>query len=113
MEKSTAKVIPKGKLVTNIAKKDGFANNGTIYLYTTSNYEGTSVSYKYSRSYYWVGWNSYKNGTATNTSDITLSGINEKSTIYIQYTNGKTTYRGSFTLSDALDDDGVNITLNQ
>lgn len=102
-------VIPAKKLVTNVARDNGFANNGTIYLYTTSDYSGQSVGYKYERSTY----SGYENGKATNSSDITLSGVNNDSTIYIQYTNGTRTYRGSFKLGDALGNKGVNITLDR
>lgn len=106
-------VIPAGKLVTNAARNNAFANNGTIYLYTTSNYSDTPVGYSYRRSNYTEGRNQYSNGTATNTQNITLSGVNAESTIYIQYVNGTRTWRGSFKLSDALDNNGANITLVQ
>ena len=112
---SVTQVIPKGKLVVNAARNDAFSNNGTIYLYKTSNYSDTPVGYKYQRSEYTEGsgWDTerYSNGTATNTSDISLSGVNAESTIYIQYVNGSRTWRGSFKLSDALDNNGANITL--
>ena len=114
---TTAITIPAGNLVTNAARNNAFSNNGTIYLYTTSNYSGTPVGYRYTRSEYTVGsgWNSdeYSNGTATNNSDITLTGVNNESTIYIQYINGNRTWRGSFKLSDAIDNNGANITLSQ
>ena len=114
---SATQTIPAGKLITNAARNNAFANNGTIYLYTTSNYSDTPVGYRYRRSTYTegTGWNAdeYSNGTATNTGDITLSGVNAESTIYIQYVNGTRTWRGSFKLSDALDNNGANITLIQ
>ena len=114
---SATQTISAGKLVVNAARNNAFANNGTIYLYTTSNYSDTPVGYSYRRSTYTegTGWNAdeYSNGTATNTGDITLSGVNAESTIYIQYVNGTRTWRGSFKLSDALDNNGANITLRQ
>lgn len=103
-------VIPQGNLITNIARNNGFASGGTIYLYTNSNYTGTAVGYRYGRSTY---NNNYSNGKATNSSDIELTGVTANSTIYIQYTNGSRTYRGSFTLSDALDNNGATVTLSQ
>lgn len=114
---SATQTIRAGKLVVNAARNNAFATNGTIYLYTTSNYSDTPVGYRYRRSTYTegTGWNAdeYSNGTATNTGDITLSGVNAESTIYIQYVNGTRTWRGSFKLSDALDNNGANITLRQ
>ena len=114
---SATQTIPAGNLVVNAARNNAFANNGTIYLYTTSNYSDTPVGYSYRRSTYTegTGWNAdeYSNGTATNTGDITLSGVNAESTIYIQYVNSTRTWRGSFKLSDALDNNGANITLRQ
>ena len=103
-------IISKEKLVTNAARNYAFAENGTIYLYTTSNYSDTPVGYHYETSTY---NRYYTNGTATNTEDITLSGVNAESTIYIQYINGTRTWRGSFELSDALDNEGANITLTR
>lgn len=110
---SATQTIPAGKLITNAARNNAFTNNGTIYLYTTSNYSDKPVGYSYRRSNYTEGRNQYTNGTATNTGDITLSGVNAESTIYIQYVNGARTWRGSFKLSDALDNNGANITLVQ
>ena len=108
---SATQVIPAGRLVVNAARNNAFSSNGTIYLYTTSNYSDTPVGYRYEMSTYTVGRNSYNNGTATNTSEITLTGVNAESIIYLQYVNGTRTWRGSFRLNDALDNNGVNITL--
>lgn len=108
---SATQVIPAGNLITNAPRNNAFANNGTIYLYTTDTYSDTPVGYRYQRSEYTVGRNEYANGTATNTDDIILSGVNTGSTIYIQYINGNRTWRGSFKLSDALDNNGADITL--
>lgn len=110
---SATQTIPAGKLITNAARNNAFANNGTIYLYTTDTYSDTPVGYRYQRSDYTVGRDEYANGTATNTDDIILSGVNTESTIYIQYINGTRTWRGSFKLSDALDNNGANITLTR
>ena len=112
--------IDAGKLITNIARTDGFANNGTIYLYTKSDYSDTPVGYKYSRGNYSVSTGgfrptttTYNNGQATNSSKISITVVSNNSPIYIEYTNGNRTYRGSFTLSDALDNNGVTVTLSQ
>lgn len=109
IERSDKITIPAGNLVTNIARKDGFANGGTIYIFTNPNYTGTSVGYRYTRS----ANGDYKNGRATNTNDISLTGVKESDTLYIRYVNGNRTYTGSFTLSDAIDNNGVTITITQ
>ena len=112
--------IDAGKLITNIARTDGFANNGTIYLYTKSDYSDTPVGYEYSRGNYSVSTGgfrptttTYNNGRATNSSKISITVVSNNSPIYIEYTNGTRTYRGSFTLSDALDNNGATVTLSQ
>ena len=112
-QKTDKQTIAAGQLITNISKKDGFAEGGTINIYTNSNYTGTSVGYSYTLSTYTSGWNSYKNGSAKNDRDITLTGVKDSDTLYIRYVNGKNTYTGSFTLSDAKDNNGATITLTQ
>ena len=97
--------IPEGKLVTNIARNNGFANGGTIYIYTNSDYTGDSIGYSYERSSY----NAYSNGSAKNKNDISLTGVKTNDTLYIRYVNGTRTYTGSFTLSA----DGATIILKQ
>ena len=101
--------IAAGKLITNIARKDGFADGGTISIYTNSNYTGTSVGYSYTRTTN----GAYSNGRATNTKEISLTGVKDNDTLYIRYVNGTRTYTGSFVLSDARDNNGATITLTQ
>ena len=113
IEQADKNTIPAGKLITNIARNNGFASGGTIYLYTNSNYTGTSVGYSYTRSSYTSGRNTYSNGCATNTNEISLTGVKDSDTLYIRYVNGTRTYTGSFVLSDAKDNNGVTITLTQ
>lgn len=65
---------------------------------------GTLVaSYKYTRS--------NSNRRATNNADIELSGVTEDTTLYVRYTRYGTTYYASFKVSDAIDNDGVSLTL--
>ena len=114
LERSDAIIIQAGKLITRIEKDNGFANGGTINIFYNSQYTGTSVDYKYTRSDYSSGWfNTYDNGQASNTSAITLSNVTNNDTLYIRYKNGNTVYTGSFRVSDAIDSDGVTITLTQ
>lgn len=102
-------IIPKGHLIATIddtiqsmfGETDvTFGNNGTIYIYSDVNCTNEVGKYSYTRS--------NNNKTATNNSDITLSGISKDATVYIQYTYtynfgySSYNYRKSFKVSETL-----------
>ena len=103
-------IIPKGHLIATIddtiqgwfgsTTDVTFGSNGTIYIYSDINCTNEVGKYSYTRS------NSYK--TATNNSDITLSGISKDATVYIQYTYNygysSYNYRKSFKVSETLNE---------
>ena len=102
-------IIPKENLIATIddtiqsmfGETDvTFGNNGTIYIYSDINCTNEVGKYSYTLS--------NNNKTATNNSDITLSGISKDATVYIQYTYtynfgySSYNYRKSFKVSDTL-----------
>ena len=98
-------VIPDGNLVVNFNRntRSTFANGGTINIYTARTGGTLVTSYKYTRG--------NSNRRATNKADIELSGVTEDTTLYVRYTTNGTTYYASFKVSDAIDNNGVTLTL--
>ena len=108
IDQSSPIVIKAGKLVAT-TYMGSFSSSGQMSLYTSSDYSGTPlVTYSYTAS----GSN---NRTATNTQDITLSGVSENSVLYIlteiSAFGGTYELKGSFIVSDATDNDGVSVGL--
>lgn len=114
-DKISARIpIPAGNLVMTFPSSGGwnsptFAQGGTITMYTSSGTQIATYNYETSNN----------NRTATNDDIIELIGVTGTTSVYVTYTvnnywGGSTTYRSAnFTVNDAIDEDGVSLTLSQ
>ena len=107
IDQQSAIVIPAGKLKVSIY--GSFSSSGQISLYTSSDYSGTPIA-----TYGYTAGGS-NNRTATNTQDITLSGVTANTNIYILYVDSTSgfsvNWEGRFVVSNAIDSDGVTVSL--
>jgi hypothetical protein len=104
--------IPNGKLIMNLP------NNTTTFQNSTSNAQDRRIYIYKADGNTLLGNYSYDRGNnsrrATNNMAITLNNVTSGTSIYVTYTRGGVTYKSpNFTISDAIDNNGVTQTLTR